>query len=102
MLRFTFRDVFWLSVAIAIGIGWSIDTVGVRREAAARIDDADLATDTLHDEYADLMAAIHDAGVRVHKQANGKYSVTMVPTRSKDPRDQPAGDAPFQRHGKEI
>ena len=97
MLRFTSRDVLWLTVVVGLALGWCVDHVSIRRDAVARIEAAELETDTLHDGNADMMAAIYDAGVRVHKQANGRYSVRIIPVRSLDPLHQPAGDAPFQR-----
>src|SRR5207248_6831702 len=97
MFRFTIRDVLWLTVVVALSFGWLVDGITVRREAAARIAAAELETDTLHDEYVDLMNAIHDAGVRYHKQDNGRYSVNILRNRSLDPALQPAGETPFQR-----
>ena len=97
MFRFTIRDVLWLTVLVGLACGWLVDRVNVRRDCAARIAAAELGTDSLHDDYADIMGAIYDAGVRVHKQANGRYSVRIIPSRSMDPALQPAGDAPFNR-----
>ena len=97
MFRFTIRDVLWLMVVVALAAGWWVDRIHVRRDYAARIAAAELGTDSLHDDYAEMMAAIHDAGVRVHKQANGRYSVRITTGRSMDPALQPAGDARFNR-----
>jgi len=35
MFRFTIRDVLWLTVVVALGVGWWVD----RREASDRADD---------------------------------------------------------------
>jgi len=91
MFRFTIRDVLWLTVVVALSFGWLVDRITVRREAEARITAADLENDILHDEYVDLMNAIHDAGVRYRKQANGRYSVTILRDRSQPPPAQAAG-----------
>ena len=97
MFRFSIRDVLWLTVVVGLALGWLVDGTTVRREAAARIRAAELGTDTLHDEYVDLMKAIHDAGVRYHKQDNGRYLVNIIRNRSLDPVPQPAGESPFQQ-----
>ena len=93
MFRLTIRDVLWMTVVVALSFGWLVDGITVRREAAARIRAAEVETDTLHDDYVDLMNAIHDAGVRYHKQANGRYSVNILRDRSQAPPPQPAGSS---------
>ena len=89
MLRFTIRDVLWLTVAAGLALGWLADGISVRREAAARIEAAELATDTLHDEYVDLMKAIHESGVRYHKQQNGHYAVNILRNPADRPQENP-------------
>ena len=34
MLRFTIRDVFWLTVVVALYVAWSLHASSLRREAA--------------------------------------------------------------------
>jgi len=90
MFRFTIRDVLWLMVVVGLSFGWLVDGTTVRRNATARIEAAELETDTLHDGYVDLMNAIHDAGVRYHKQPNGHYSVNILRNRSGErPQENP-------------
>jgi hypothetical protein len=38
MFRFTIRDVLWLMVVVAMGIGWRLDTQKWRRELAQERD----------------------------------------------------------------
>jgi hypothetical protein len=94
MFRFTIRDVLWLMVVVGVSFGWLVDGITVRRKATVRIEAAELETDTLHDEYVDLMNAIHDAGVRYHKQPNGRYSVNVLRNRS--------GEKPQENPGRQI
>ena len=90
MFRFTIRDVLWLTVVVALMLGWLVDGITVRRKAVARIEAAEMATDALYDEYVDLMNAIHDAGVRYRKQPNGRYSVNILRDRSAErPQENP-------------
>ena len=93
MFRFTIRDVLRLTVVVALALGWLVDGITVRREADARITAADLQNDILHDEYVDLMNAIHDAGVRYRKQANGRYTVDILRDQSQNPPLQRTGPA---------
>jgi hypothetical protein len=87
-----------------MAFGWSTDSIAtrrdaiaVRRDAEASIAAAELEIAKQHDEYVDLMNAIYNAGVRYHKQANGRYAVNII--RQLDPIERPAGDAPFPRSG---
>jgi hypothetical protein len=39
MLRFTIRDVLWLTVVVAMGVGWWIDRQSIVRERMALADE---------------------------------------------------------------
>jgi len=43
MFRFTIRDVLWLTVVVALGVGWSVDRVRLTSQLAAAQESADIA-----------------------------------------------------------
>jgi hypothetical protein len=43
MLRFTIRDVLWLTVVVALAVGWGVDRVRLSRQLASVQESADTA-----------------------------------------------------------
>lgn len=56
MLRFAIRDLLWLTVVVALGLGWRIDKERVLESKAIAVKDARYLLEVLTDPFADYLS----------------------------------------------
>jgi hypothetical protein len=64
MFRFTIRDMLWLTVVVALGIGWGLD----HRRSAERYSEAALSAG----HYLSPATLVHQAGYKIALDDEGQ------------------------------
>jgi len=104
MFRFTIRDVLWLTVVVAMGLGWSIDRYAVYRRVTA-INEADMKRrqefHRMQSEFQGLKSALDKRYIEqeeeaVNRELDLKTTINALKLRlGEDPyTKQPSGTSP--------
>jgi cell division protein FtsB len=88
MFRFTIRDVLWLTVVVALAVGWWIDQDRIRRQRAA----LQASEQALVDEREKLRTEVQLLQALPLRQAQARFDVTeaevasMIEIKRRNPR----------------